>query len=141
MKKIFTLLFLTLSTAIFSATQYKDGLYVVKAEKPSYDWYSVIEITISNGSISKVEAEDYNIKNEKRTNDTAGNQYMKSKYGYDFKDVVANFTKKLTAGKNLSTVDALAGATLSNNIYKSLAEQALKKAETGSTDQSIINSK
>lgn len=141
MKKILTILFLALSTAIFSATQYKDGLYVVKATKPSYDWYSVVEITISNGTISKVEAEDYNIKNEKRTNDVAGNQYMKSKYGYDFTDVVANFTKKFTASKNLSTVDAIAGATLSNNIYKSLAEEALKKAEIGSTDQSIINSK
>lgn len=140
MKKIFVLLFLFVNSMIFSST-YKDGLYVSKSSEPYYNWVSVVEITISNGEISKVQSEDYNSKGEKRTKDTQGNQYMKSKHGFDFTDVVNKFTTELTSKKNTKDVDGIAGATHSMNIFKSLADQALKNAESGTTQNSIINSK
>lgn len=140
MKKIFISLFLFVNSMIFSST-YKDGLYVVKASEPYYNWISVVEVTISNGEISKVQSEDYNSKGEKRTEDVKGNQYMKSKHGFDFTDVVNKFTKELTSKKNTKDIDGIAGATHSMNIFKSLANKALKNAELGDTQKSIINTK
>lgn len=146
MKNKFLNIFIIALMVIFSsslttlaASNYKDGLYVAKSDTPSHNWISVVELTIKNGEIYKVEAENYNDKMMRRTSDTVGNSYMKKQYGFDFNDVVNNFTSKLLTNKKLSDVDAIAGATLSNDIFKMLSEQALKDAEVGNTQQSIIH--
>lgn len=114
-----------------NAPKYKDGIY--EAQVPAdYEGYSCKgKITIKNGEIIKVDWNIYDSNNrvfddkyEKVFNDEQYKQQCRDDYKGE-----KTYGPKLIETQDITKVDAVSGATWTNNFFKEVMGEALNKAK------------
>lgn len=99
-----------------------DDTYTAKEEKPDqYGWTAQVSITYKDGKITKVEYEELNKDNQKKTEDKKYNDDMKAKSGISLVEAAEKLSKDYM---EKGTVDTVAGATGTTAKFKALVEQA-----------------
>lgn len=144
-EKILTENALSGSSDIAYVNNYGDGIYIVEEAHFNSGWKDFVELTVKNGktSITKYDSydKDGNLKSEDEDIKTRMISYSKAKnrgeicpetYG---KELVEKFNQ---CNNNPSEIETVAGATISSDIFKNLAEKALNNAaERGKEFDSI----
>ena len=132
MKKISLVLFVLFNFTSFSATIYKDGIYSVVADKGTFGWKPVTEITIKNGKISEIIFDRVNKNGNLASKDNGYNSSMKKKTGTNPAEYSVNIPKNFfSANQNFDKMDAVAGATDSLIEFKIMTSFLLDKASKG----------
>lgn len=123
-------------------TKYVDGVYRAEDAEYNYGYKEFVEITVSGGKISKVQANA--VKEDGITLKTADVEYIK---GYEntgndtTPDVFfPSLAKQLEKTKNVDKVEVVAGATNSSGNFKRLATAALANAADGKTEVAMLKS-
>ncbi|MGL5053676.1 MAG: hypothetical protein ACRC5W_08845 [Cetobacterium sp.] len=136
MKKIFVLMLVLSSLA---NAELKDGRYTSKTDKTIWFWYPYTEMTVKNGEIISVYHDRVKNDGSKASEDESYNKSMGKKQNVNpalySKLIPENYFK---AGKNLETMDLVAGATDSVNHFKKQMKMLIQKAETEGPGDYII---
>jgi major membrane immunogen (membrane-anchored lipoprotein) len=109
---------------------YKDGTYEAKSDPDKEGNSGTIKITVSGAKITAVEWKEYYngaLKDENYGKESGDKVYaiaQKARKGS------STYPNKLIEVQNPEKVDAVSGATQSNELFKKLAQQALKDAKS-----------
>lgn len=122
----------------------KDGTYRAKFENAVYDWTEYVELTIADGQITAVDYDAVNAKGEKKSQDAAYDENMKS--GNESAGLpaigpstfYAEYEQALLQAQDVDGISAVAGATQSYNNFKILVNALSKKIATGDTSEAIV---
>ncbi len=117
-----------------------DGTY--RAEYEDFDQHGYkdfVEITFENGAVTDISADAVNEKGELKS---ASDEFRKDMESLDggtypekyYKDLINQYL----ANPSAEAVDVVAGATLSSNSFKTLAEALERAVRAGDTDTVIV---
>ncbi|MBR5805863.1 MAG: FMN-binding protein [Oscillospiraceae bacterium] len=121
------------------SAKFTDGTY--RAEFAQFDangWKDYVEVTIADGELNEVVFDSVNEKEQLKSEDESYKSEMEQMVGtypakYN-KDLINQF---LESGK-ITSVDIVAGATESTGNFKTLIVEAMKSANSGSTEVVIV---
>ena len=112
-----------------NVTKYKDGTFEGKFTHPD-TFYCKAKITIKNNKITNVVWHIYDSKNkvfDEKYENVYQEELYKEQCRNELKDDV-NYAPALIKKQDVQKVDAVSGATWSNNLFKEAVKAALKKA-------------
>jgi len=112
------------------AIKYKDGEYEINTKTLSEGFTCKAKVTIKNNKIANVDWNIYDSKNrvfDGTYEDVYSEALYKQQCRDDFKGS-QGYTSKLIEVQDTEKVDAVTGATWTNNIFKNAVDLALEKA-------------
>lgn len=114
----------------FSKLSYKDGTYIGRSEGGKPISYTEVKITIKDNKIVESSAE-FRDSNKEIKDENYGKNSGPQSYAIAQKAVrgMNEYPKMLLEVQDPEDVDALAGATITNKLYKEAVWNALEKAE------------
>lgn len=125
-------MFVIMSFAVLGA--YKDGVYYVAADKPTFGWKPFTQVTVKDGKISDIIFDRLNKKGELASKNSGYNKGMKKSVGTNPSEYSVNMPKNFfETNQNFDKMDGFAGATDSLREFKIMTKFLLEKAEKGET--------
>lgn len=114
----------------FSKMSFKDGTYIGHSEGGDHPSYTEVKLVIKDNKIVESYAE-FRDSNKEIKDENYGKQAGPQKYAIAQKAVYGmnQYPKMLLEVQDPDEVDALAGATVTNKLYKEAVWDALEKAE------------
>ena len=126
----------SLLAACGSQTKLQDGYYTAQASEYNYGWKEYITILVKGGSIISVE---YNAENASGFIKSWDNVYMQTMLhtnGTYPNEYTRYYASQFLEGQGKGDIDAITGATSSNESFQVLAQAVLEQARKG--DSSIV---
>lgn len=142
MKKFIALAAL-LSVALFAFVgctngngDFKDGSY--RAEYESADehgWTDALDVTVSDGKITSAVFDSYDAEGNKKSENADYNAAMTGA-GYETppSEFLPHYSSELVAQQDAEKVDAITGATVSNDALKKFYKELAKNMRSGNTE-------
>jgi major membrane immunogen (membrane-anchored lipoprotein) len=113
-----------------AANALKDGSY--KAEQDAFDergWKGQIAIEVKDGKISTVDFDYVNKDNKLKSEDQGYIKAMEDQTKINLANAMKDLEGSLVSSQDVTTVNAVSGATSTSNDFKGLAEKALQSAK------------
>lgn len=122
-------LVLVVAVGCSSGGSYKDGQYDAESEVDDHGYKSVINISVKDGKIDKVDYEELSEDGEKKSEDENYAGMMEGASGVTPASAYEQLENSLVKSQDPDKVDAVTGATGSSETFKKLAKEALDKAK------------
>jgi major membrane immunogen (membrane-anchored lipoprotein) len=117
-----------------------DGTY--RAEYEDYDQHGFkdfVEITFEGGAVTEINADAVNEKGEFKSESEAFRKDMESLDGGTYPEkYYKDLINQYLANPSAEAVDVVAGATLSSNSFKTLAQALERAVRAGDTDVVVV---
>lgn len=108
----------------------KNGTYDAASAVDERGYKGTIEIEVKDGKIATVKYDEVNEeKGTSKLSDSDYNAKMKEKMGTNPEEAFPKLQDALVEKQDVEAVDTVTGATSSSDQFKTLATEALKKAE------------
>ena len=117
----------------------KDGYYTAEDKNGSNGWYEYLTIYVNDNTIVSVE---YNAKNSSgfiKSWDMDYMRVMESTDGTYPNEYTRMYANQLIQSQDAEDIDAISGATHSNNTFIELAKAVLKKAKAGDKTVALVD--
>lgn len=122
-----------------NSSKLKDGNYTVEtANADDHGYKAKLSITVSEGKITEAKYNEFNAEtNVMKRDDKDYNEKMKGVSGVGPSEYEPQLEKSLI-DKQSAEIDVVTGATNSSEQFKKLAAEALKNAEEGKTEETLV---
>lgn len=106
---------------------YKDGTYYAELEDEGKDWQPRVELVVENGKITEVDYDEYDDKDNRKSEDKEYNQQWESVANTNAVKAYPELEKRLIEVQDIEAVDTVSGATMATELFKKAVAEAIKE--------------